>query len=132
MAVAKTPTKVADKNTDFLDLDSVEPEDKNLVVKLDGVSHTLSRISLEDWIANTKAIQGLKLVAGDMEAEADVMIGMIVRSFKTMDGAALKKLPLFKLNKILEIARNNNGERKADAEVEAVKENPPEPTPTAS
>lgn len=114
------------KPTQFLDLDSIAAELPTVVIKLGGKEHPLTPISVADWITNTKAIQALHVAETDLEIEVDAMIAMITRSFKTLTKDMLKALPLASLNKILEFAKNNNGEAVANKEVAAeAAANPP-------
>ena len=117
---------MATATTHFLDLDEVDANAKQVVIKLDSVEHKLTPITVQDWIANTKMIQSLQAAEGDVEKEIDAMISMITRSFKTLEHDTLKQLPLAKLNKIMEFARANNGEKVVEAEAAAeAKANPP-------
>jgi len=122
---------MATKGTKYLDLDEVDSETPEFVIKLGGKEHQLTPISLRDWIANTKMMQNIRGADGDIEAEADIIIGMITRSFKTLEPEILKTMPLFKLNKILAFARANNGEDDADKEVAAEAEANPTAAPAA-
>ena len=56
----------------------------------------------------------------DVEKEANVIVTMLTRSFKTLETDVLKTMPLFKLNKILEFARTHDGSAQADKELAAV------------
>jgi hypothetical protein len=123
---------MAGKETKFLNLDEVDVEVDNIVIKLDQIEHKLTPITLRDWIANTKMMQELRAGSGDMEAEANVIINMITRSFKTLTADMLKDMPLVKLNKILEFARSHNGEKTADEEVEAEAASHPLAVPAAA
>ena len=109
--MASAPTK-------FLDLDAIASEFPEVTIKLAGVAHALSPVTVEAWIANTKDMQALA-VATDIETEIGTLTKMIGRSFKTLTHEMLIQLPLASLNKILEFAKTHNGERKADEEVAA-------------
>jgi len=103
--MASAPTK-------FLDLDAIASEFPEVTIKLAGVAHALSPVTVEAWIANTKDMQALA-VATDIETEI-------------LTHEMLIQLPLASLNKILEFAKTHNGERKADGEVAAdAAANPP-------
>lgn len=116
-------------DTKFIDLDEVAVDTKQLAIKLNGQTHVLSPLSVEDWILNSKAIKRLESFAGDIEKEVDVLIEMITRSFKTMNASDLRKLEVKKLNRLLDIARNGDGTSEADAEaakeVAKTEANPP-------
>ncbi len=117
---------MAAQPTKFLDLDAIEHEATVVVIKLAGVEHKLTPISVTDWITNTKVMQTLAADASDIEVQVDAMIGMITRQFKTLTKDMLREMPLTKLNAILEFARANNGENAANKEAAAeAKANPP-------
>ena len=114
--------------TNFLDLDAVLDAAPRIVVKLKGVEHVLEQLTVEGWIKSTKAAQALE-AAGDltMEEEINSVIDMIIRAFPTMTKDGLFGLPLTALNRIVDFARQHNGQKVADAEAEDEAANPPVP-----
>lgn len=112
-------------NMKYIDLDAVDPNANEVVIKLGGEEHKLVPITVEDFITNTKLVQSLG-TSTDIEKEFEIVINMLCRSFPTIKEDQFRKLPLEKLNRILEIARANNGEEEVKKEAEAeAQENPP-------
>src|SRR6202007_1538614 len=97
-------------NTSFLDLDSIVPPE--VVVKLGGKEHKLSPITVEDFIANTKAIQDYAKGEQNLEGELELIIDMLLRAFPTMDREMLKKLSQPQLDALGAFAQQHNGSKK--------------------
>jgi hypothetical protein len=105
----------------YIDLDALAPE-VDVVIKLDGQSHKLATLTVEDFIQNTKAIQ--ELPAGStIEQEYETVVSMLVRCFPTITKARFHKLSLVQLNAILNFARENSGQTSIEEDMK--KENPP-------
>ena len=115
------------KPTNFLDLDAVAPE-VELTVKLNGKKHKLKPLSVEDFIRNTKDQIALSSV-GDVESEVNLILKMLVRAFPTLTEEELREVPLNKLWKLLEFARENNGSAKVEEEAKAEQEATPSENP---
>lgn len=109
-------------NLNFIDLDSIVPENE-VVVKLGDVRHTLVPITVEDFVANSKAIMNYAKGDKTIEDELTLVTGMLLRAFPTMTQEMLNKLDLIKLNKLSEFAQKHNGQKKV--EEQAAAENPP-------
>lgn len=110
--------------TKFIDLDSVAPS-VELTVKLGGKSHAMKPATVADFIANTKEIQKLG-VNGDIEAETEIVIGMLLRAFPTMTKDMLLALTLEQLNQLNNAARAASGEEVvAEAAAQEAEANPP-------
>lgn len=118
-------------STHFLDLDAIEADVKEVVIKLNGEEHKLVPMSVEGWIANMKAVQALEAGVADLDKEIDAIISMVTRSFPSLTLEKLKALPLKTLNLILEFARKHNGETKADEEAKAEAAANPPAAPTS-
>lgn len=112
--------------TQFLDLDAVDLP-VQLVVKLGGKEHPLVPVTVESFVANTKLLQQLsKAKDGDLEAEVNLVIKVILRAFPTMTDEMLRKMPLANLNKLMGVAQDNDGTKAVEKAVEQdVKANPP-------
>jgi len=110
----------------YLDLDAIENE-VEIVVKLNGKEHALQPITVDDFIYNTKLVQDLG-TNPDFEKETMTIIKMLIRAFPTMTEEELRKLPLVKLNAILDFAQKHNGSKQVEesmAEEAKEVENPP-------
>lgn len=103
--------------TNFLDLDAVAPE-IDLTVKLNGKKHKLKPLSVEDFIKNTKDQAALG-ASTQVEDEVNLVLRMLTRSFPTMTEDELRQVPLNKLWKLLEFARDNGGASKVEEETKA-------------
>ncbi len=112
-------------NTKFLDLDAVDMG-AEVVIKLQGIEHKLKPVSVGDFIANTKLVQGLG-VATDVETEVQTIITMLIRAFPTMTREMLIDLPIAALNKMFAFAQENNGTQKVEEEAKAEAEANPQP-----
>ncbi|AMB48261.1 hypothetical protein [Methylobacterium sp. AMS5] len=99
---------MADTNTTFIDLDAVDLPRK-LVVKLGGKEHELVPVTVESFVANTKLLQKLGAQDGDLEAEVNTVIEVILRAFPTMTDKMLRAMPLANLNKLMAAAQNDDG-----------------------
>lgn len=112
------------QSTKYLDLDAVDL-DADVTINWKGVKHKLSPITVEQFIQNTKKLQE---IGGkpNLEQEFEIVLVMVHNAFPTIPMADLKTIELVKLNKILEFAREYNGEQivKADQEADAAA-NPP-------
>lgn len=110
--------------TKFLDLDAIETEKPEIVVKLKGVEHKLATFTVTDFIESQKAIQRAGM-SGDFQEEFDLAVTMLMRSFPTMEEKDLRALTFDQLDAINKFARSANGadEVVAEAEKEA-DENP--------
>jgi hypothetical protein len=119
---------MSSKATNFLDLDAVAPE-VDLTVKLNGKKHKLKPLSVEDFIKNTQDQMSLS-GASNVEDEVNLVLKMLTRAFPTIAEDELRAVPLNKLWKLLEFARDNNGSGKVEDEARAeqeakASENPP-------
>lgn len=95
--------------TQFLDLDAVDLP-TILVIKLGGEEHPLVPVTVEAFVANTKALQKMgRATEGDLAAEVDIVIDIILRAFPTMTREMLQKMPLANLNKLMGVAQSNDG-----------------------
>jgi hypothetical protein len=94
-----------------------------MIVKLGGLEHKLAQVSVEDFIANTKAVEAFRNGVQGVEAEIELAIGMLKKAFPTMIDDMLRKLNILQLNKLVEFSQRNNGTKKV--EEEAAAENPP-------
>ncbi len=119
-------------NTKFLDLDAVDMG-AEVVIKLQGIEHKLKPVSVGDFIANTKLVQGLG-VATDVETEVQTIITMLITSpLQTSEGRVtmtremLIDLPIAALNKMFAFAQENNGTQKVEEEAKAEAEANPQP-----
>lgn len=102
----------------YLDLDAIETPLAR--IRLGGKEYVQKAQTLNDWIANTKEIDKLR-VAGDLESESSVMIALVCRAFPDLTPDMLREIPLVKLNAVLELA-NGGGNLGAKA---AADQNPP-------
>ncbi|MBO6507509.1 MAG: hypothetical protein JJ979_03320 [Roseibium sp.] len=95
--------------TQYLDLDAVVSERKRVVLKFKGKEHELKQVTVRTFVENTKALQEIG-AQGSLEAETTAIIKIIRGSFPTLEEDELWDLGLDQLNKIMEFARENNGE----------------------
>lgn len=107
------------ETTNFLDLDAIAPE-VEMTVRLNGQEHHLKPLSVEDFIKNTKDQASLG-ASGNVEDELNLVLRMLLRAFPTMNEEELRAVPLTKLWKLLEFAKENNGSTKIENEVEEEK-----------
>lgn len=101
----------------FLDLDATDPEAPEIVIKLGGKEHYLVPLTVDGFIANTKALNKLS-VSATMEAEVDLVCEMLIRSFPTLTRELLGSIPLDKLKRLLDFANENNGHDKVAEEAQ--------------
>lgn len=99
------------KSPKFLDLDATDPEAPEIVIKLKGVEHHLVPLTVDGFIANTRAMNKLTAQT-NMEAEVDLVCEMLIRSFPTMTREMLGAIPLEKLKALMDFANENNGHDK--------------------
>lgn len=119
------PQKDTMAETQFIDLDAVDLPN-TLVVKLGGKKHPLVPVTVGNFVANTKLLQSLGKSDGNLEAEVDMVIEIIMRAFPSMEKSMLQNMPLVNLNKLMGIAQSSDGTEavKKEAEKDA-KANPP-------
>lgn len=108
--------------TTFIDLDEVVPETE-MVLKLKGKEHKLVPTSVDTFVTNLKALEGLGLNAS-MVDEIETTISIVKRAFPTIPEPDLRALTLPQLKKISDAARGVSGEitttsPEAKAEAEA-------------
>ena len=115
--------------TNFIDLDEVDPAVPTIVIKLNGVEHQLVPLTVEGFIANTRDQNELNKVSETdpdaIEKNISLVIKMLTRTFPTVAEDDLRKLPLAKLWKLLEFARNAGGQAEVEQEAAKAEENPP-------
>lgn len=102
----------------FLDLDATDPNTPEVVIKLKGIEHKLVPLTLDGFIANTKAMNRLSTKA-TMEDEMDLICEMLIRSFPTMTREMLGSIELAKLNALMDFANAHNGQDKVSGEADA-------------
>jgi hypothetical protein len=90
------------------------------------VEHKLAPLTVDDFIANTRAIEKFTAGVVTAEAEIDMITGMLMRAFPTMTKEMLGRFTLPQLNKLVEFAQEHNGQKKVETEAAAeATENPP-------
>jgi hypothetical protein len=93
----------------YLDLDAVSPN-VEFTIKLAGVEHKVKESSVEDFIANARAIEKLALNASPID-EIELILSIITRALPTCDAAVLKKMSLGQLMTIRDFVMTANGEK---------------------
>lgn len=96
---------------DVLNLDSLAPA-KTQTLVLDGVTHTLKSMSVEDFIVATREAKQLEAVKDDPVAWVESTVRFITRSFPTLDEARVRKLDMAEMWLITKFI---NGELEAEA-----------------
>jgi hypothetical protein len=100
-------------NINYLDLDSVASS-VDFTIKLGGVEHKVEESSVDDFIANAKAVEALALTASPVD-ELNLILGILGRALPTCNEAQLRKLKLNQLHKIREFVMTANGEKGEEA-----------------
>jgi hypothetical protein len=108
--------------TRILDLDELQTEAPEVVIKLNGKEHAMKVLSVGEFIENAKELEKSKLEVASPDEEGaltslagsfESIIQMILKAFPTMTRDMLADRPIAQLNQILSFV---NGEGLKDAE----------------
>lgn len=106
-----------------LDLDELVKDE--FVVKLNGREHKLHQVTLGTFLENIKDIEKIGKSAS-IEDEISLTRKMLQRAFPTMETADLDGLTVIQMNKILDFAYENNGQKAGEKKAEeGASQNPP-------
>lgn len=105
--------------TKIINLDSLKQE-ALIIIEVEGKRHEMKTASVDSFIENMKAIEGLGLNASPIQ-EIEVIIGIVARAFPTLDEKQIRSWPITTIQHLSEVARGVNGEI-ATADEAAAKE----------
>lgn len=98
-----------------LDLDELVKDE--FVVKLNGREHKLHQVTLGTFLENIKDIEKIGKSAS-IEDEIGLTRKMLQRAFPSMETADLDGLTVAQMNKILDFAYENNGQKAGERKSE--------------
>ena len=98
----------------YLNVDELAiPPQRFLTLK--GVEHPIVEQTVESFIASTKLVDQLRMLAeDDFGGQADISVKLVLLSVPSLDESALKALPLPALNKISAFIRGDFDENAAE------------------
>ncbi|PZR92250.1 MAG: hypothetical protein DI537_13765 [Stutzerimonas stutzeri] len=79
------------------------------IVDEDGTRHNMVTASVETFLENVEAIESLGLSAGPKK-ELEVIIGIVLRGFPTLDEKTLRKWPVEVIQNLSDVVRGVGGE----------------------
>ena len=104
----------------MLNLDAVPSTSTETVITLDGEEHQMTQMSVGDFIDSAKL--ALKITGEDPLAEFDLAVGMVTKSFPTINKKRLRSLTMDQLHAMIDFIRDVNsgdvgdGDKGEDAE----------------
>ena len=110
-------------STKFINLDELVSE--KISIRFKGVDHELKTVTVEDFIVNIKEIQEIGTAPG-MEREIELTMNLLCRAFPTMTRDLFVSMTMDQMQKLTELAHNNNGQTASNADADAAAaQNPP-------
>lgn len=103
-------------NKFYLDLDAVAPN-VEFTIKIGGEVHKVKESSVEDFIANARAIEKLAMNASPID-EIELILEIITRALPTCPPETLRKMTLGQLLGIRDFVMTANGEKAEEVPAE--------------
>lgn len=94
--------------TSVINIDDLIDEKPLLVIKSKGVEHAARPTSVGDFLANLKAVEGLKVNSSQSE-EIEVAMGVILRSFPTLTREEVEGWRIDAIQKIFQAVQSVDG-----------------------
>jgi len=92
----------------FLDLDAVAST-VDFTIKIKGVEYKVEESSVDDFIANAKAVENMGMSASPAD-ELELILSVLKRALPSCEEGVLRGLKLSQLNRIREFVMTANGE----------------------